>query len=155
MTTDRATVYVAGHVDRASGVGGWGVVLETSGRRYEVSGRESVASKTRMELRAVIEAIERCTESVIEVRCSRYVADGPEFGDENLGLWEQIATLDDGSAQIIWTRASGKDDGMTRADSLTRRASRGEVVPFRPVQNAGVLTARPVFERLRGTATVS
>lgn len=53
----KVTVHTDGGCQGNPGVGGWAAVLESKGRRKEISGGEPATTNNRMELRAAIEAL--------------------------------------------------------------------------------------------------
>ncbi|MHC1696070.1 MAG: ribonuclease HI [Eubacteriales bacterium] len=64
------------------GPGGWGAILECDGRRMELSGGERDTTNNRMELTAVIKALEALKQpcEVVVVSDSKYVVDGISKG---------------------------------------------------------------------------
>ena len=107
-------VYTDGACSGNPGPGGWGAVLRFAGKEKELSGGEKNTTNNRMELTAVIKALEALKEPC-EVRLvtdSKYVADGLTKGwarswqkngwrkaDKkpalNSDLWERLLTLTD------------------------------------------------------------
>ena len=76
------TVYTDGACSGNPGPGGWGAVLQYKGVEKEISGGEKETTNNRMELTAVISALECLKEpSVVDVYSdSRYVIDAHEKG---------------------------------------------------------------------------
>ena len=119
------------------GPGGWGALLEYNGSRKEIFGGEAQTTNNRMELVAVIRALEALTrESEVDLYTdSQYVKNGIESwihgwkrngwrtsdkkAVKNADLWRE---LDDLAARhrIRWNWVRGHDDnpGNERADQL-------------------------------------
>lgn len=53
----KVTIHTDGGCQGNPGIGGWGAVLESKGKRKEISGGEPATTNNRMELRAAIEAL--------------------------------------------------------------------------------------------------
>ncbi|HEY2819046.1 MAG TPA: ribonuclease HI [Casimicrobiaceae bacterium] len=119
------------------GPGGWGALLEYNGRRKEIFGGEAQTTNNRMELVAVIRALEALTrETEVDLYTdSQYVKNGIESwihgwkrngwrtsdkkAVKNADLWREL----DGLAarhRIRWHWVRGHDDnpGNERADEL-------------------------------------
>jgi ribonuclease HI len=78
MTTEVVTVYADGACKGNPGPGGWGVLLVQGGRERELHGGEPATTNNRMELTAVIRALE-AAEAGAKVRLytdSQYVQKG-------------------------------------------------------------------------------
>ena len=58
MTTEVVEAYTDGACRNNPGPGGWGVLLREAGRERELRGREAATTNNRMELTAVIRALE-------------------------------------------------------------------------------------------------
>lgn len=105
----QVNVYTDGACSGNPGPGGWGAVLEYKGVRKELSGGEAQTTNNRMEMTAVIRALEALTEPCRVILCSdsKYVIDalskgwakkwranGWKRGDKkpalNPDLWEQL-----------------------------------------------------------------
>ena len=71
-------IFTDGACSGNPGPGGWGAVLRYNGREKELSGGESDTTNNRMELTAVIKALEQLKEpcKVILTTDSKYVSDG-------------------------------------------------------------------------------
>ena len=76
------TIYTDGACSGNPGPGGWGAILEWNGIEKEISGGEAETTNNRMELTAVISALELLKEPcVVELWSdSKYVIDGLEKG---------------------------------------------------------------------------
>ncbi len=142
--TEAVTIYTDGACRGNPGPGGWGAILRYRGHERRLSGSEPATTNNRMELMAVIaalEALERpCT--VHLYTDSRYVqqgisvwlpnwkrrgwrtADGKPV--KNLGLWQRLeaaAARHDVTWQ--WVRGHAGDPGNEAADRLARTACAG------------------------------
>ncbi len=78
MTEDLIEIYADGACKGNPGRGGWGAILTTNGKRKEIFGGEPATTNNRMELTAVISALETlkrpCT--VVIYTDSQYVQKG-------------------------------------------------------------------------------
>jgi len=119
------------------GPGGWGALLEYNGRRKEIFGGEAQTTNNRMELVAVIRALESLTrESEVDLYTdSQYVKNGIESwihgwkrngwktsdrkAVKNADLWRELDELAT-RHRIRWHWVRGHDDnpGNERADEL-------------------------------------
>ena len=76
-------IYTDGSSRGNPGPGGWGVVMKFNGKEKELSGGEKYTTNNRMELTAVIQALEavKSTKYPVEVYSdSKYVIDSIEKG---------------------------------------------------------------------------
>lgn len=135
---------VAAYTDGACkgnpGPGGWGALLRWGGHERELFGGERLTTNNRMELRAVIEALEAVGESAeIDVYTdSRYVqqgigewihnwkrrgwrtADGKPV--KNVDLWQLLeAAAAKHRVRWHWVKGHNGHDGNERADQLANR----------------------------------
>jgi ribonuclease HI len=133
-------IYADGACKGNPGIGGWGVLLECDGRTRELFGGETNTTNNRMELTAVIRALEALTQSgrVRLYTDSQYVQQGItvwihdwkkrgwKTADKkvvkNEDLWRQLDELA-GKHQIewIWVRGHAGHDGNEHADMLANR----------------------------------
>lgn len=109
------------------GDGGWGVVVEMNGvTQREYSGSERNTTNNRMELVAVIEAIERTTGKVVIRTDSQLVllcAIGRWKRKKNIDLWERYAKVASGRDILFeWWRGHSGTHGNERADKLACEA---------------------------------
>jgi ribonuclease HI len=122
------------------GPGGWGALLEYNGRRKEIFGGEPQTTNNRMELVAVIRALEALTRAAdVEIYTdSQYVKNGIESwihgwkrngwktsdrkAVKNADLWRELDLLA-ARHRIRWHWVRGHDDnpGNERADELANR----------------------------------
>lgn len=133
-------IYTDGACKGNPGVGGWGALLETNGQEKELFGGEALTTNNRMELTAVIRALQalkrRCN---VELHTdSKYVQQGitewihnwkkrgwrtaDKKPVKNDDLWK---TLDELAGQHdiewLWVKGHAGHDGNERADELANR----------------------------------
>jgi ribonuclease HI len=133
-------IYTDGACKGNPGPGGWGALLEYDGRRKELFGGEPHTTNNRMELIAVIRALEALTrESDVAIYTdSQYVKNGIEAwihgwkrngwktSDrkpvKNEDLWRELDELAS-RHRISWHWVRGHDDnpGNERADALANQ----------------------------------
>jgi len=122
------------------GPGGWGALLRTAGREKEIFGGEPSTTNNRMELTAVIEALQqlkhRCR--VVVHTDSQYVQLGmtewlpgwirrgwrtaSKAPVKNEDLWRRLNELSAGhEIEWRWVRGHAGDPGNERADALANR----------------------------------
>ena len=131
-------IFTDGACSGNPGPGGWGAVLRFAGKEKELSGGEENTTNNRMELTAVIKALEALKEPC-EVRLvtdSKYVADGLNKGwarswqknggrkaDKkpalNSDLWERLLTLTDiHGVTVEWVKGHAGHPENERCDRL-------------------------------------
>ncbi len=131
-------IFTDGACSGNPGPGGWGAVLRFAGKEKELSGGEKNTTNNRMELTAVIKALEALKEPC-EVRLvtdSKYVADGLTKGwarswqkngwrkaDKkpalNSDLWERLLTLTDiHGVTVEWVKGHAGHPENERCDRL-------------------------------------
>ncbi len=78
----KVEIYTDGSCKQNPGPGGWGAVLVYQGRELELSGGQADTTNNRMELTAVIEALQKLREpcQVTLTTDSKYVSDGISKG---------------------------------------------------------------------------
>jgi ribonuclease HI len=133
-------IYTDGACSGNPGPGGWGVVLRYGDVVREMHGGEPLTTNNRMELTAVIAALEALTRPV-SVRLytdSRYVLDGitkwvPGWQRngwktagrkpvKNLDLWEHlVSAMARHKIAWEWVKGHAGDPGNERADELARQ----------------------------------
>jgi ribonuclease HI len=133
-------IYTDGACKGNPGPGGWGALLEYDGRRKELFGGEPHTTNNRMELVAVIRALEALTrESDVAIYTdSQYVKNGIEAWIQhwkrngwktsdrkpvkNEDLWRELDELAS-RHRISWHWVRGHDDnpGNERADALANQ----------------------------------
>ena len=137
-------IYTDGACSGNPGPGGWGSVLLYRGHRRELSGGESATTNNRMELRAVIEALE-ALKRPCRIRLhtdSTYVMKGMTEWLENwkrrnwrtadrkpvknVELWQRLEqAVARHDVEWRWVRGHSGDPENERADELARRAIPG------------------------------
>jgi len=137
---DIVDIYTDGACKGNPGVGGWGVLLEHGGRARELSGGEALTTNNRMELTAVIRALEALKRHC-KVRIhtdSQYVQKGISLwihawkkrgwrtADKkpvkNVDLWLELDSLADGhNIHWHWVRGHAGHPQNERADALANR----------------------------------
>jgi ribonuclease HI len=137
MNRDIVEIYTDGACKGNPGVGGWGVLLEHDGRTRELHGGEAHTTNNRMELIAVIralEALERGTRArlhtdsqYVQLGISKWIHDWKKRGwrtagkkpVKNLDLWRRLDELSGGhEIEWIWVRGHEGNIGNERADEL-------------------------------------
>ena len=138
LNKKKVTIYTDGACSGNPGPGGWGAVLRYKGREKEISGGEKQTTNNRMELTAVIEALQ-CLKEPCEVDLysdSKYVIDALEKNwaaswrkkgwirsDKqpalNPDLWETLLLL---TAQhemhYHWVKGHAENEFNNRCDAL-------------------------------------
>ncbi|MCL2047980.1 MAG: ribonuclease HI [Defluviitaleaceae bacterium] len=136
----KVTIYTDGACSGNPGPGGYGAVLIFGGRRKEISGGEKETTNNRMEMLAVIKALELLKEPC-EVELftdSRYVVDAIEKGWAvrwqknnwqrnkkepalNPDLWARmLLILEKHSVKFHWVKGHAGDPNNERCDELAR-----------------------------------
>jgi ribonuclease HI len=138
----KVEVYTDGACSGNPGPGGWGAILRAMGKEKELSGFDPDTTNNRMELTAVIKALEAlkypCDVNV--TTDSRYVFDGIEKGwarkwqkngwckaDKkpalNADLWETLLHLCDiHNVTFTWVKGHAEHKENERCDELAREA---------------------------------
>jgi ribonuclease HI len=141
LTVPHVDIFTDGACSGNPGPGGWGAILRSGKHEKEISGGEAATTNNRMEIMAVIRALQSLTKpSVVTVHTdSRYVMDGAtqwmkrwkangwKTSDKkpvkNNDLW---LTLEEATAphQVSWRWVKGHSDHVenNRADELARAA---------------------------------
>ena len=133
-------VYTDGACKGNPGVGGWGVLLKYGTRTRELSGGEPHTTNNRMELTAVIRALEalnrKCriklhTDSkYVQQGITAWIHDWKKRGwktadkkpVKNVDLWHRLDALAGGhEIEWIWVRGHEGNVGNERADELANR----------------------------------
>ena len=135
-------VYTDGACKGNPGPGGWGVLLQSGEKTRELFGGELVTTNNRMEMTAVIQALQALSRpcAVTLFLDSQYVLKGitewlpgwkargwrtaAKAPVKNVDLWQQLDRLVAGSGHKIdwrWVRGHNGDPGNERADALANR----------------------------------
>ena len=133
------SLYTDGACRGNPGPGGWGAVLVYKGVEKELCGGEANTTNNRMELMAVIKALQALKEAPCDVTLtsdSKYVIDGLSCGwalswrekgwrksDKspalNPDLWEKLLTLyDKHNVTIVWVKGHAGHPENERCDKL-------------------------------------
>ena len=138
------TIYTDGACSGNPGPGGWGAILEWNGMEKEISGGEAETTNNRMELTAVIRALELLKEPCqVELYTdSRYVCDALEKGwaqgwkkrgwvkaDKqpalNADLWQRLLELTERHPlRCHWVKGHASNPKNNRCDALAVAESR-------------------------------
>ena len=134
---DKVEIYTDGACKGNPGVGGWGVLMHSGGKTRELHGGEPHTTNNRMELLAVIRALEAlkrpCGARVhtdsqyVQLGISKWIhgwkKNGWKTSDKkpvkNADLWRELDVL---AAQHdvvwVWVKGHAGHDGNERADQL-------------------------------------
>ncbi len=137
---NEVVIYTDGACKGNPGPGGWGALLQSGGREREIFGGEPHTTNNRMELTAVIRALQTLTRScpVAIHTDSQYVKNGIETwihgwrrngwktADrkpvKNADLWRELAALAaEHAVSWHWVRGHADNPGNLRADALANR----------------------------------
>ena len=131
-------IYTDGACSGNPGPGGWGAILRFNGREKELSGGEAQTTNNRMELSAVIAALE-CLKEPCEIDLysdSKYVIDALNLGwarswrakgwkkaDKkpalNIDLWERLLELtEQNEMHYHWVKGHADNEYNNRCDAL-------------------------------------
>ncbi|MFZ5568236.1 MAG: ribonuclease HI [Pseudomonadota bacterium] len=135
-------IYTDGACKGNPGPGGWGVLLKSGGVEKELFGGERETTNNRMEMMAVIQALEALKRPchVILHADSQYVLKGinewlsgwkargwktaAKQPVKNVDLWQRLDALVTGAGHRIewrWVKGHDGDPGNERADALANR----------------------------------
>jgi ribonuclease HI len=131
------TIYTDGACSGNPGPGGWGAILNGSGKTRELKGGEADTTNNRMELMAAIVALETLTQpcSITLHTDSTYVRDGittwihnwkkrgwktsAKKPVKNVDLWQRLeAATTRHEIDWRWVKGHAGDPGNERADAL-------------------------------------
>jgi len=137
MSRDIVEIYTDGACKGNPGVGGWGVLLMHDGRTRELHGGEAHTTNNRMELTAVIRALEALKRSTrvrlhtdsqyVQLGISKWIRDWKKRGwrtadkkpVKNMDLWRRLDELAGGhEIEWLWVRGHEGNIGNERADEL-------------------------------------
>ncbi|TMH32360.1 MAG: ribonuclease HI [Betaproteobacteria bacterium] len=140
MTAAQVVIYTDGACKGNPGPGGWGALLQYNGHEREISGGEAQTTNNRMELTAVIRALEslrrRCPVAIytdsqyvkngIQTWIHTWKRNGWRTADKktvkNADLWQELDRL--ASKHDIswhWVRGHAETPGNHRADELANQ----------------------------------
>ncbi|OGA94700.1 MAG: ribonuclease HI [Betaproteobacteria bacterium RIFCSPLOWO2_12_FULL_66_14] len=142
MAEGRVQVYADGACRGNPGPGGWGAVLSFGEREKELFGGEPLTTNNRMELTAVIRALEalkrHCEVDIytdsqyVQKGISEWLAAWKRRGwrtadkkpVKNVDLWQRLEELAAGhSIRWHWVRGHAGHPGNERADALANRGA--------------------------------
>ncbi len=132
------TIYTDGACSGNPGPGGWGAILEWNGVEKELSGGENPTTNNRMELLAVISALEKLNQScIVEIYSdSKYVIDALTKGwltswikngwrkaDKkpvlNVALWQRLLPLlEKHEMHYHWVKGHAENEKNNRCDQM-------------------------------------
>lgn len=134
-------IYTDGACSGNPGPGGWGAFFKQDQKEWELSGFEPSTTNNRMELTAVIKALESLqTPSTIKIYTdSKYVHDGitlwlnqwkknnwrtaAKKPVKNMDLWEKLEkAIENHTIEWQWVQGHAGDIGNEKADFLARKA---------------------------------
>ena len=140
-------IYTDGACKGNPGVGGWGALLESDGRTRELYGGEVATTNNRMELMAVIRALEALkkpcrvrlhTDSqYVQLGISKWIhgwkKNGWRTADKkavkNAELWRELDELAQGhDIEWLWVKGHAGHDGNERADALANLGAASVVI---------------------------
>lgn len=140
MADDSVEIYADGACRGNPGPGGWGVLLRTGARERTLYGGEPATTNNRMELVAVIRALEslprRCrvqlyTDSqYVQKGITQWIHNWKRRGwrtadkkpVKNIDLWQQLDALaSNHDVSWHWVKGHAGHDGNERADALANR----------------------------------
>ncbi|PHS78563.1 MAG: ribonuclease HI [Rhodospirillaceae bacterium] len=142
MSDDAVDISTDGACSGNPGPGGWGVVMRWKGSEKELSGSEDNTTNNRMEMMAVIKALESLKRGVGLVNIhtdSKYVMDGAEKWlagwkrngwktgakkpVKNQDLWQHLdKLLQAHTIKWFWVKGHSGDPDNERCDELARLA---------------------------------
>ena len=134
----KVTIYTDGACSGNPGPGGWGAILEWNGVEKELSGGENPTTNNRMELLAVISALEKLNQNcIVELYSdSKYVIDALTKGwldswikngwrkaDKkavlNVDLWERLLPLlKKHEMHYHWVKGHAENEKNNRCDQM-------------------------------------
>ncbi len=134
----KVTIYTDGACSGNPGVGGWGAILQYNGHEKEISGGDNLTTNNKMELLAVISALELLKEpcEVDLYSDSKYVIDSITKGwaagwrargwkkadkspAKNPELWERLLNLlDMHKVTFHWVKGHADNPYNNRCDEL-------------------------------------
>jgi len=135
MKEEKINIYTEGSCIGKPGPGGWGVLILIQGQDIEMSGGEKDTTNNRMEMTAIIKALEWVNENVPKARITihsdsnliiKTLTDGWKR-KANTDLWAQIDKLR-GWLDIDWkwVKAHAENEHNNRVDVLAFNAAQKE-----------------------------
>jgi ribonuclease HI len=142
VTDDIIDIYTDGACKGNPGVGGWGALLRAGGKERELHGGEAHTTNNRMELLAVIRALEALSgpsrarvhtdSQYVQLGISKWIhgwkKNGWRTADKkpvkNAELWRELdalAVLHE--LEWVWVKGHAGHEGNERADALANRGA--------------------------------
>jgi ribonuclease HI len=139
---EHVVIYTDGACKGNPGPGGWGVLLQMGSHQRELFGGERATTNNRMELQAVIEALQalkrpcaitlHLDSEYVRRGITEWIADWKRKGwrtaagapVKNVDLWQQLDALVATSGHRIdwrWVKGHAGDPGNERADALANQ----------------------------------
>ena len=137
----KVTIYTDGACSGNPGPGGWGAILMYKGKSKEFSGADPMTTNNRMELLAVISALEALNEPCeVELYTdSQYVSNAINLGwldswrkkdwkrkggeVKNIDLWASLAPLlEKHKVTFVWVKGHAENEYNNRCDEIARGA---------------------------------
>lgn len=142
MSSHPLLIYTDGASRGNPGPGGYGIILLWGNRRKEIAAGYRLTTNNRMELLAVIVALQSLTKKNIPVTIytdSKYIVDSVQKkwldnwiktdfkgGKKNRDLWEQYYKLSKQfSVQLVWVKGHANNALNNRCDELATAAADG------------------------------
>ena len=133
-------IYTDGACKGNPGVGGWGALLQSGGRTRELHGGETMTTNNRMELTAVIRALEALAPGTrarlhtdsqyVQLGIKEWIHAWKRRGwrtadkkpVKNEDLWRELDALrDQHDIEWLWVRGHDGNPGNEKADELANR----------------------------------
>lgn len=140
MTKQTLNIWTDGACKGNPGVGGWGVLLKYGDKEKHLFGGEPDTTNNRMELMAVIKALQAITRpcDIVIHTDSQYVKNGMTLWMsnwkqnnwrnsakkpvKNVDLWQQLDQLvQEHNVSWLWVRGHAGDPGNEMADTLANK----------------------------------
>lgn len=139
------TIYTDGACSVNPGPGGYAaIILSADGKERIISGREESTTNNRMELLAVIKALESIytSEEILLYTDSKYVCDAINYGwaknwkehnwmrsgnkqAKNIDLWEELLILlDNHNVSVEWIKGHAATEYNNRCDKIAVQESK-------------------------------
>ncbi|MBS1751158.1 MAG: ribonuclease HI [Bacteroidetes bacterium] len=140
MTTKELTIYTDGAARGNPGPGGYGAILKWGEVEKELSGGYRLTTNNRMEIMAVIAALEALTKTNLHIRIysdSQYVVKAVQQGwlsnwiktdfkggKKNKDLWKRYYQLSQKhNIQFVWVKGHADNPYNNRCDELATEAA--------------------------------
>jgi len=140
VSLPKVEIYTDGACSGNPGPGGWGVYMLSGAHKKELCGGESETTNNRMEMMAVIEALNALKKrsKVTLYTDSKYVMQGiTEWMEgwkaknwktaakkpvKNQDLWQEIdKAIQNHDIELVWVKGHAGNDGNEKADELARQ----------------------------------